>query len=239
MSSGQKINQLYPEIEKYGSIGDALNFEFSNISSPLLVSFLYSKHFFAFVEFQNKFTETYLAEYEKLFLTEFWRDGVSLASCATPELNELARAIDFWLTKNVSTKEFAQTFQMITPGQHSAAFDENREVEYKWNYYLINDWHKELRSFLEVAKEDEMIGKLFPFTSLDSLCFSRCTGYPYTSDTPIVLPNREKKGLYEVLSHENELLGKGSAEEALKILKANMPKDIKPAIKGTADDLKN
>ncbi|MGB0523902.1 MAG: DUF6193 family natural product biosynthesis protein, partial [Flammeovirgaceae bacterium] len=133
----------------------------------------------------------------------------------------------------------SQKFPIVIPNEKSSAFDENREVAYTWNSYLKNDRFLNLRGFIKVAMKDEIVGKLFPFTSMMRLCLSRCTGYPYTNDTPIVIGMMIEgdKYEYEVQHPEGTLIGRGNAREALNILKKHLPKDIKPAIKGTVDDL--
>lgn len=103
---------------------------------------------------------------------------------------------------------------------------------------------------------DGVLNKLFPFTSLYTLCFSRCTGYPYdTDDLPNVTPKQFEnfapiKGVksitvqdrnkletqFVVTKNKSEYLGEGNAAEALKIVKENLPENIQPARKGTADE---
>lgn len=232
---------MYLEIEKYGNINNALNSEFVKIKSPLRVqeseSISKIPLTYALVEYRNKFSQIYLAAKKHIFLPDFWRDGVCLANGQTNELNELVTVIDFWLLNNVSTNELSETFTWVEPNNKAIAFDENREVEYAWNSYVQDENFKEFREFIKIAKQDEIIGKLFPFTSLMRLCFSRCTGYPYTYDTPIVIPIIDEKGTYEVRSNNGVIIGRGTAIQALMILKSHLPKNIKPAVKGTADDL--
>lgn len=232
---------MYFEIEKHGNINKALNLEFEKIKSPLRVQEDEPMDkiplTYASVVNGNKFSQIYLAAKEKIYLVDFWRNGVCLANGQTNEINELVQAIDYWLLKDITTKELSEKFSIVQPNEKAKAFDENREVEYAWNLYLQDENFKELKEFVAIAKEDEIIGKLFPFTSLMRLCFSRCTGYPYTNDTPIVISIPYENGKYEVRFPEDTTIGKGTAKEALEILKNNLPKDIKPAIKGTSEDL--
>jgi hypothetical protein len=99
------------------------------------------------------------------------------------------------------------------------------------------------------------LSKLFPFTSLYTLCFSKCTGYPYdTENLPNVTPKlfenfapikgrefkqqdtSQSERQFVVTMNKNKYLGSGNAEDALKIVKENLPDNVKPARKGTADD---
>ncbi|OOQ57210.1 hypothetical protein BC343_15585 [Mucilaginibacter pedocola] len=92
-----------------------------------------------------------------------------------------------------------------------------------------------MSTVVRLAKQDEVLGALFPFTSMNRLCFSRCTGYPYTSDIPLIQAALD--GTYQVRLPDNTLLGGGNAIEVISLLKQNLPANIQPAVPGTADDL--
>jgi len=235
---------MYPELEEAGGLRNALAAEFSKIDSCLkdmpdsssdIMPSTYSR-----VEKGKKFSQVYLAAKEKLYLPDFWQEGVCLAHGKTSSLTELAKVLDFWLCKDITTAELSSVFFFIEPNDKAAAFDENREVEYTWARIQSDDSKKELRAFVEIAVKDEILGKLFPFTSLYTLCFSRCTGYPYTYDTPTVTPVGKSlfgQSKYEVRMPNNRVLGRGNAAVSMALVKANLPSDIKPAVKGTAEDL--
>lgn len=225
----------------YADFSKKLNLEFEKIKSISRIGEYDSeKQMFSYykVSQENKFSQIFLADKGRLFLNDFWRDGVCLARGRTTNINELALALDCWLNNDISTEKFSTKFPTVKPYPKAKAFDENREVEYTWNL-LLNDQHDDsLHDFVKVAINDKILGKLFPFTSHRNLCFSRCTGYPYTYDLPIISPMYMKKGFYEVKTYKNKVIGKGIAVDVLKVLKNNLPKDIKPAIRGTAKDLK-
>ena len=230
----------YPELSSVGGLKNALNLEFRKINSPLSVlddGALSTKMpvTYARVEKEKKFSQIYLAANEKLYLPDFWRDGVCLAHGKTDNLRELAKVLTVWLCKNVTTKKLSEDFPFVSPNVKAAAFDEGREVQYAWEYIHTDSSRSLLQAFVALAMKDEILNKLFPFTSLYTLCFSRCTGYPYTSDTPTVVPIGDDK--YEVRRADGSPIGSGTAAEALKILRERLPSDIKPAIKGTADDI--
>jgi hypothetical protein len=222
-----------------GGLKNALNFEFHKINSPLTVlddeALSKLPVTYARVEKEKKFSQIYLAADEKLYLPDFWRDGVCLAHGQADNLTELAKALDFWLCEDVTTKKLSEVFRFILPNDKAMAFDEGREIEYAWEAIHMDSSRIDLQAFVTLAIKDEILNKLFPFTSLNRLCFSRCTGYPYTSDTPIVIPVGDQK--YEVRAPDNYSLGSGTAVEALRIIREQLPLNIKPAIKGTAEDI--
>ncbi len=69
-----------------------------------------------------------------------------------------------------------------------------------------------------------------------TLCFSRCTGYPFTYDTPTVTPIFETDQ-YLIRTSEGNEIGSGSASEALEIVLNNLPNGIGPEVKGTSENL--
>lgn len=257
------LEKIYPELETAGGLANAINLEFEKINSPLKVAVDVDYEIiptsYARVENDNKFSQDYIAANEKLYLPSFWREGVCLAHGGTASIADLAQVIHYWLTHNVSTKELSRQFDFVEPSEKAAAFDEGNEVEYTWNRLLSDDDSKGLNDFVELARKDEIINKLFPFTSLYTLCFSKCTGYPYdTTDMPNVtakqiahfaIPkntaeyekisqgtNAPNTKLYVVTKNKTEFIGEGDAVESLKLVRQSLPKDIKPARKGTAED---
>jgi hypothetical protein len=184
----------------------------------------------------NKFSQIYIAAEEKLYLPDFWRDGVCLGQGKTSNIDLLAECIDFWLMTNPSTKQLAVKFAFVTPNNDATIYDEGKEVEHKWKSILNDPYSKEIKTFVELAIKDAFLSKLFPYTSLMTLCFSRCTGYPFSYDTPTVTPILETDQ-YLVRASDGNEIGSGSANEALKMVLDNLPNDIEPAIKGTWEKL--
>jgi hypothetical protein len=234
---------MYPELDAAGGLGNALNVEFIKLGSCLKILFNSSLDKMPLcVEKGKKFSQIYLAANEKLYLPDFWKEGVCLAHGATDNLVDLAKCLNFWLCKDVTTEKLSATFSFINPTNKAAAFDENREIDFTWRRIQTDDSKvgTDLKAFVDLAINDVILSRLFPFTSLYTLCFSRCTGYPYTHDTPTVTPiGRRVLGgyQYEVKLPGNTIAGRGSAAEALAIVKANLPPGIQPAVKGTAENL--
>ena len=235
---------MYPESDAAGGLGNALNVEFIKLNSCLKILSNNSLDKMPFphsvVKRGKKFSQIYLAANERLYLPDFWKEGVCLAQGKTSKLPDLARALDFWLCQDVTTQELAAAFSFITPTDSAVAFDENSEVDFTWRRIQADESRADLKAFVDLAIRDDVLSKLFPFTSRFTLCFSRCTGYPYTYDTPTVTPTGRSlfRGYqYEVRLPGHKVVGRGSAAEALALVKAHLPPGIKPAVKGTAQDV--
>lgn len=245
---------MYPELEKVGGLKNAIDFEFEKLNSTLRVS-RDSKldeipMTYARIENGQKFSQVYIGAAEKIYLPDFWNEGVCLAHGQTKNISDLTQALQFWLCNDISTKALTDKFLFIVPNDKALAFDNNNEVEYTWNLILQDQSRSELSDFVKLAINDDILNKLFPFTSLYTLCFSRCTGYPYDTDnlpnvtpkqfenyTPIKGANGIKlEAQFVVTKNRNEFLGEGNAEVALRIVKANLPENVQPARKGTSKE---
>ncbi len=189
------------------------------------------------VERANRFSQVYTAAEERLFLFDFWRDGVHLADAQTPDLKETARAIDKWVATECSLDELAE-LHIVTLTQGAKSYDQGTEVEDRWSLYLQTIGHNfpELVSFVHAAAQAPQLRQLFPYTSLNHFCFSRCTGYPFTRDTPHVRPQED--GSYNVYSRENGLVGNGDAATAVQLVIAHLPPNCGAAVRGTVETMK-
>src|SRR5580765_4064334 len=102
---------MYPELEKAGGLSNALNLEFAKINSTLkaAVDDNLNKLPFTYARVENgyKFSQIYIAAEEKLYLPDFWRNGACLAHAKTDTILNLAKAVDFWLSQEVSTQELS------------------------------------------------------------------------------------------------------------------------------------
>jgi hypothetical protein len=253
------IQIMYPELEKVGGLQNAIDIEFEKLKSDLRVSRDSDLDkiplTFALIKNGQKFSQVYIGAEEKLYLPDFWKEGVCLAHGQTKNISELVKVLDCWLCNDITTRELADKFSFVSPNDKAFAFDDNKEVEYTWNLILQDQSRAELNDFVKLAIKDETLNKLFPFTSLYTLCFSRCTGYPYdTHDLPNITPKlfenfapikgeksttahgRDKlETQFVVTKNKSQYLGEGNAKEALRIVKANLPDNVHPARKGTAD----
>ncbi len=236
----EKQSDLYPEITKAGSLKKALQLEFKKIQPELKVEdeengavklpFSYAR-----VGKNKRFSQIYIAAESKCYLPDFWRQGVCLAHGKINDISLLAQSIHTWINTDITTSELAKQFTFIVPEKKAIAFDEGSEVPYKWNVLLEDETLSKLKPLVKLAKNHPKIGQLFPYTSLSRLCLSRCTGYPYMNVGPIVVSLSDND--YHVVSPTGEPIGRGNAADAISIIEANLPSDIQPAVKGTAEDL--
>ena len=80
--------------------------------------------------------------------------------------------------------------------------------------------HDELRPLIEEASRRAELRRLFAYTSMFSLCFSRWVGYPFSDDLPCAAWT---DGRFEVFDPSNRAIGSGDEVEAADLLVDALP----------------
>lgn len=238
MEAAKDIPELYPDLIEQGGLANALQAALRKIDSSLSVSELdLVPVVYARVQSGERFSQIYIAAKTRMFSFDFWNCGVSLAYGTTPDILEMARSIDKWITSGYATGDLASTFRFVQVQPTAATYERGEEVEMRWRVYLVSlgERFPELMAFVTVAAAEPKLRQLFPFTSMNRFCFSRCTGYPFTRDTPHVVPLGGDE--YEVISSSGESLGRGNAADAVALAVAALPPNCGPAMPGTAEQL--
>ena len=254
MELGSEIDfDLYPEIAAAGSLSNALDHALSQIGSPLRATVTVSVIAYARAVKGSRFCQMYIALHEHLFIFDFWLMGVGYGKGSCSSLNEAAQAVHFWIIEQANIAQMQARFSFFTPEDQAIAHAGGRAVEYKWGS-LLKMWRTRADAkpdamsplpLIEAAMKQPELAQLFPFTSMNTLHFSRTTGYPFTNDCPFAVPIgngrfRAYKTSVEVghVDRMGKVIGEGNAEEVVAMLVANLPPNCGPAIDGTADDLK-
>jgi len=228
------MTRLYPDVTAAGGLTNALQASLVEIGSALRVS---GRPGYPRVEAGPRFCTIDIGAKERLFLMSFWCRGVMLAQGRTPDLSDAARTVNQWVGSDCTTAGLSSEFAFVEVQPDAESYERGEEVEWRWRHYLTNigEWHPELVALVQAAAGRRELRQLFPYTSHFNLCFSRCTGYPYSQDTPIVCPQPD--GQYEVVSREGHVIGRGDAEAAVRLAVEHLPAGCGSAIPGTAADL--
>ena len=269
---------LYPDIVEAGSINAAISKCLSDIGSHLVAGESPVNKFMPYVRVVegSRSSQTQLSSGQRLFLTNFWSEGVMFGNASSDNLADIARAIHAWIAEKSSIEKMSVLFKFFSPTEGGKAHEAGNYVELHWKS-LLETWKfsqnpfkirsiKGLRSFLSMnllhktrfingyftyifhgnykfspiplikaAMKRPELRQLFPFTSLNTLCFSRTTGYPFTMDCPSVASQGNGKYcVYAPSSHE--IIGEGTIDEVIEIVIKNLPPNCGAAINGTADD---
>lgn len=174
---------------------------------------------------------------KRLFNVDLWSQGVRLASGGTPHLPELARVILEWVTTTCKVADLATKFKYVIPEDKAAAFEKGTGVEEQWQT-LLRPWNTfGLTELITSCSHRPKLRLLFPYVELNMLRFSRCTGSPYTRDTPCA---QFANGKYHVYDPHYVVIGTSSvAEKAADFINSNLPAFCGPAVPGTCITFKN
>ncbi len=270
---------LYPDIVEAGSINAAISKRLSDIGSRLIANESPVNKFMPYVRVEegSRFSQTQLAGGQRLFLSDFWSQGVMFGSGSSDNLDDIARAIHAWIVEKSSIEKMSTVFNFFSPTEGGKSHEAGTYVELQWKS-LLESWkanenpfkirsRKQLSSFLfslnfqqkmrflngyffylfnsnkkrspipliKAAMKKPELRQLFPFTSLNALCFSRTTGYPFTHDCPSVVSH--ENGKYCVYAPASlEIIGEGTIDEVMEIVIKHLPPNCGAAVNGTADD---
>ena len=239
--STETDNSLYPDLKEAGSLSSFLNAALNELS-PQLSSNGLDEEFSGFPSYarlaqDNRSSQVYIAAKERLFLFDFWSKGVLMANGQSSNIRDVAKAIHYWIFSKPNVADLKRQFDFISINESAEDFEKGLGADIAWKNYMnyIGDQFPELIEFVKIAFNTNELRQLFPFTSLNRFCFSRCTGYPYTDDCPYVQP--VKNGMYIVQGLKEGDSEPLSAQEAVKVILNNLPKGCGPAVDGTAETI--
>jgi hypothetical protein len=236
----EQTRSLYPDLIEHGGLANALQSALERIGSSMHVSDLGAAirpASYAMLSSGDRQSQVSIASQIRKFHLDFWCRGVVLAEGWTPALETAACAIDWWVGSDRGAEELARAFDFIELTEDALVYERGEEVEHRWRTYLqtIPESIPELAAIVPAAAARPALRQLFPYTSMNRLCFSRCTGYPYSEDTPWIFPKGGDQ--YEVFARTGKSLGSAGTEQALDLVIANLPPGCGPAAAGTKDDL--
>jgi hypothetical protein len=213
----------YPELIINKNLGELFYNEIKKINPEFRVKLFKSDNSLHYTRFEKneKFCQIFIAKYKRKFLVDYWKKGVCLAHSGISNRKKVALSINSWLIYDYDFKNYIKEYPFVIFNSIANDFENNNLVYYSWQKYLevIPKCHPELKEFVFEAFKNNEIRKLFPFMSLNRFCFSRCTGYPYTTDCPYVYV---EKGKITIENWEGKILGKTSVIESLKIILDNL-----------------
>jgi hypothetical protein len=232
-----QLLQFYPELDGSKNLARILELKLLEAGDDcrLITSSKYSVSFGK----GDRISGVALAAEERLFLVDFSHKGVQIGSARSSNLDEVASMIHAFISGHVSVAEFHRMFPSLTIGEQAQVHELGAAAEVAWQWKNLKqhaeEFSPDLPPLLNRLGDHAPFRQLFPYMSLEALCFSRCTGCPYTGDCPAVValgPND-----YEVRDMRGRPFGRGDANTALNLLLTNFPFNCGEAVQGTANDL--
>jgi hypothetical protein len=242
---------LYPDVVAAGGLPPAVSNALAANGSPLSAE----EHdrtggfpAYARVNAGDRFSQFYVASQERLFIVDFWGAGVCMAKGADANLGLIARAVDVWLRQRPRVRPFAEQYPFIQLSPRAEGYEDGTAVDAKWKI-VLEDYAEDLpglAALFAAAAREPRLRQLYPYISAYRLCFSRCTGYPYTYDCPIISAYPYRRAFSTIAPGGEELFvvsapdGSKSqpvaAHVAVRLAVQQLPHDCGPARSGTAED---
>jgi hypothetical protein len=238
--------RLYPELDEAGGLPEALRRELARLPGNLMPDGL-DEPFIARVQRGRRSSQVMIAAKVRNFHADFWDRGVQYGTGWVSTLSELAQAIVAFQVDMMGVDALARAFTWVDILDAARAHEREAGpfVEQAWQALrqrLAGTEPPRMRRLLplvDACMQRPALRQLLPFTSLDRLCFSRTTGYPFTVDCPHAFPVDGDR--FRVAcsggSDQDAALGEGPAEVAALLLEQCLPANCGPAIHGTADNV--
>jgi hypothetical protein len=206
----KQFTNLYPDVEQVGSLAKLLRAELPVIGSELNVcgfdQSIGGSRYWARVSHGVQGTDVKVAMHDRCFMAALWRCGVRFGSVATLDSAELVRLLDAWFVDEVSSEQLASMSDAVSIDADVPFYEAGPEefVRYRWVQLSDSNDFPRLQPLIDVASQS-VLNRLLPYTSMDTLCFSRCTGYPFL-DVGRISPIHAKVDRFSVVCARGEKL---------------------------------
>ncbi|MCC6738870.1 MAG: hypothetical protein IT452_07470 [Planctomycetia bacterium] len=150
-----------------------------------------------------------------------------------------------WIDEAATTTAIHEAAPEVERHPLGGALEEGIYAAWHWGNVLCqaqtDSVLKFYRPLLDRVVKSEVVSRFFSFTSLDRLCFSRCSLYPFdTSGLPIISPTagqeaKEKPYTVQFRGRSGESLA-GTDGDVFKVVEAALAKETETPYFGNVDD---
>lgn len=117
------------------------------------------------------------------------------------DLRDVSAAVRAWLIERVSVSELPSRVEGVALGRHAEYFERDAA---RWHWLHVRDRIDDprdvlapLRPLIERLAESAIVTKFFSYSSLDRLCFSASSHYPWVSDgLPVICPTESLQSVF-------------------------------------------
>jgi len=192
------ILDLYSDIVNSGGLNEAINEALNHVRSRLETnSDVELPSSCSRIEYKGRSSQIMLAAKERRFSADLWADGVCYGNWWFDELIQVADFIKYFVELRFSVKEMKKKYEWFH-SERGELHDKGAEKEtvQRWNDIISQLENEEttmkyLLPCVELAKEFTELAVLYPYTSMNTLCFSLTTGFPYLTVGPKITGLKE------------------------------------------------
>lgn len=215
---------LYPDICRVGSLQQALQETFDRTGLGLIALPERApgwRYVGARVEDLARNTNIVMGIRERVFTMEFWSSGVCMAQGNTADLAAVAAATHAWQS-GARVRDLSTGSPFVHYSALAEAHERGEAAEFTWQSFHENPRQAPqltaLHAFVTLAIRESRLRELMPFTSMDTLGFSRTIGYPHSGGCPYVTPTGD--GRYMVSAADGRTWGTADPAGAVALVLA-------------------
>jgi hypothetical protein len=178
---------------------------------------------------------------ERVFILSGWSRGVQLITGSTSDLRDVVNAGAAW-GDGTGLQEMRELLPFLRYSELAEAHERGpaHAVDVQWKGLLERPPHNRasFRSLVEAAHAEPRLRQLYPFTSMWTLCFSGCTGFPYAVKAAIVPLDDGRYGVHgPAKAVRGDIVGEADTPQgAVALAVAHLPTGLGPAIAGSNPD---
>jgi hypothetical protein len=178
----------------------------------------------------------YTGAEERAFPVAGWSRGVELVHGVTDKLPEVCEAARAWhsgagLAEIGARCSFLRIDGLALAHERGPAAAVACKLTLLRESWLADEHYADLVDLIDAAFEVPELQQLFPYTSHANLCFSTCTGYPYSRDVPYISPRGD--GFVVCHPHGQRIGVTDDARQAIAMVAGHLPAELGPARAGT------
>jgi hypothetical protein len=152
----------------------------------------------------------------------------------------MARAIRAWTAKAATLGQIGLLLPESTMEPFADLFERGEYSSWHWNNVLQQAEHDDVLGFyrplLDLIVKSEVVSKFFSFTSLNRLCISRSSLFPFdTSGLPVLCPSRDEQRPYFLLNSDRPEI-QGNAAEMIGHLEQQLSRETTSPYFGIVDE---
>jgi hypothetical protein len=156
-----------------------------------------------------------LGSQRRCFILELRAGGVALSVGTGPALDVTAGVLHSWCG-GITLADLRLRHGFMSASTLARAYEAGTEIEAKWRL-LREAATGDTRAAVEAAAIDPALRELFPFLSHQTLCFSRRSRYPYSTDVPVIHLLGGQR--FQVQKRDGTVAAHGvTAEEAVQVV---------------------
>lgn len=232
---------LYPELAAAGSLAAALARAATNAGVALAFHQPTNRERLvcASVLVPRGVLSVNIGAIERWFIISIWSRGVQMTMGKTKGLDAVVTAAGAW-TSGASLTDLHARCPFLEISDLALAHEQGPAAAVTENWHQLRTrWSADPRfrrtaDVIEAAYAEPTLRQLFPYTSHASLCFSACTGFPYSEGIPRI--DLGEHGYVVRAWLFGDVLGEADTpQDAVAVVLAHLPSDLGPAVEGTAD----